>query len=78
MSWEALRLTSRSPGEVYRVLGPHGVDELIRRAMSDCWREYPEETRTLAALKQKVRKPNCPIAASTKKHRRALRRAGVL
>ena len=55
MSWEALRLTSRSPAELYTVLGPHGVDDLIRQAISDCWREYPQEQRTLEAVRKVVR-----------------------
>jgi hypothetical protein len=54
MSWEAFRLTSKSPSEVLTVLGPHGVDELIREAISDCWREHPEQTRTFASVRQRV------------------------
>ncbi|MFI5380106.1 MAG: hypothetical protein ACHRHE_12475 [Tepidisphaerales bacterium] len=52
MSWEALRLSSKSPSEVYAVLGPHGVEELLREARSVCWREHPAETRTVSAVKQ--------------------------
>ena len=52
MSWEALRLTSRSPSECLTVLGPHGVDELIRDARADCWREYPPDDRTVANVKR--------------------------
>ena len=52
MSWEALRLTSRSPSECLTVLGPHGVDELIRDARADCWREYPADDRTVANVKR--------------------------
>ena len=52
MSWEALRLTSRSPSECLAVLGPHGVDELIRNARADCWREYPQDDRTIANVKR--------------------------
>lgn len=55
MSWEALRLTSRSPGEVYAVLGPHGVEELIRDMRNVCWRECPPEQRTLANVQKIVR-----------------------
>ncbi len=33
MSWEAFRLTSKSPGELLTTLGPHGVDHLIRQAL---------------------------------------------
>jgi len=50
MSWEAMRLTSKSPSELLTVLGPHGVDELIRAMMSDGWREHPAKTRTLGAV----------------------------
>ena len=52
MSWEALRLTSRSPSECLTVLGPHGVDELIRDARADCWREYPPDDRSVANVKR--------------------------
>jgi hypothetical protein len=53
MSWEAQRLTSKSPSEVYAVLGPHGCDDLIRQAWAACWREYPAETRTFKAVRQR-------------------------
>jgi hypothetical protein len=51
MSWEAYRLTSKSPAEVYAVLGPHGCDDLIRQAWAACWREYPEDQRTFKAVR---------------------------
>ena len=54
MSWEAFRLTSKSPTEVLQVLGPHGVDDLIRKAMDAVWREYPEETRSYEAVKKRM------------------------
>jgi hypothetical protein len=54
MTWEAFRLTSKSPSEVYQILGPHGVDDLIRRAMDVCWREYPEESRTYENVKRRM------------------------
>lgn len=54
MTWEAFRLTSKSPGEVYQILGPHGVDDLIRKAMDACWREYPEESRTYENVKRRM------------------------
>jgi len=54
MTWEAFRLTSKSPAEVYLVLGPHGVDDLIRKAMDACWREYPEEARTYENVKRRM------------------------
>ena len=47
MSWEAYRWTAKTPSELYHTLGPHGVDELIRNALADVWRELPEETRTV-------------------------------
>ena len=52
MSWEALRLTSRTPSEVYATLGPHGVEELLRDARNVCWREHPTDTRTVASVKK--------------------------
>jgi hypothetical protein len=54
LTWEAFRLTSKSPTEVLQVLGPHGVDDLIRKAMDACWREYPEETRTYENVKRRM------------------------
>src|SRR5688500_12221769 len=54
MSWEALRLTSRTPSEVYATLGPHGVEELLHQARGAVWREYPAETRSYAAVKQRL------------------------
>src|SRR5688500_5320524 len=53
MSWEAQRLTSKSPSEVYTVLGPHGCDDLIRQAWAACWREFPENARTFKAVRQR-------------------------
>src|SRR5256885_9421878 len=54
MSWEAFRLTSKSPSEVLHVLGPHGVDDLIRKMMDACWRESPEEGRTFGSVTRMV------------------------
>jgi hypothetical protein len=54
MTWEAFRLTSKSPSEVLHVLGPHGVDDLIRKAMDACWREYPEESRSYESVKKRM------------------------
>src|SRR5687768_689967 len=54
MTWEAFRLTSKSPSEVLLVLGPHGVDDLVRKAMDATWREYPEETRSFENVKRRV------------------------
>jgi len=54
MSWEALRLTSRTPSEVLTVLGPHGVEKLLADARDTVWRDYPAETRTLAAARKQL------------------------
>jgi hypothetical protein len=54
MSWEAFRLTSKSPSELLHTLGPHGVDHLIRQALDVLWREYPEETRTFDNVKRRA------------------------
>ena len=53
MSWEAQRLTSKSPSEVYAVLGPHGCDDLLRQAWAACWRDYPQEYRTFNTVRQR-------------------------
>ena len=52
MSWEAYRWTAKTPSELYKTLGPHGVDHLIRQMLDACWRHSPEEERTLAAVKR--------------------------
>ena len=54
MSWEAFRLTSKSPSEVLHVLGPHGVDDLMRKMMDACWRNSPEEGRTFESVRKIV------------------------
>ena len=54
MTWEAFRLTSKSPSEVLMILGPHGVDDLVRKAMDATWREYPEDRRTFDAVKRRI------------------------
>src|SRR5437667_3258133 len=54
LTWEAFRLTSKSPSEVLHILGPHGVDDLIRKAMDACWREYPEESRSYENVKRRM------------------------
>lgn len=53
LTWEAFRLTSKSPSEVLHVLGPHGVDDLIRKAMDALWREYPESSRSYDTVKKR-------------------------
>ncbi len=70
MSWEALRLTSRTPSEVYTVLGPHGVEKLLADARDAVWREYPAEGRTLAAARKQLEfvfDRNMAVWASIKK-----------
>jgi hypothetical protein len=52
LTWEAFRLTSKSPSELMHVLGPHGVDHLVRQALATCWRELPGEEKTLPAAKR--------------------------
>ena len=52
MSWEAFRLTSKSPSELYDVLGPEGVDHLVRQALTECWNELPPGDRSLAAWRR--------------------------
>ena len=54
MSWEAFRLTSKSPSELLHTLGPHGVDHLLRQALDVLWREYPEETRTFENVRRRA------------------------
>ena len=54
MTWEAFRLTSKSPTELLHTLGPHGVDHLVRQALDALWREYPEETRTYANVRKRA------------------------
>lgn len=56
MSWEAFRLTSKSPSELMTVMGPAGVDGMVRDALMSCWRSLPEETRTMEAWRERVRK----------------------
>jgi len=52
MSWEAFRWTAKTPSELYQVLGPHGVDHLIRQMLDACWRQSPAEGRSLASVKK--------------------------
>jgi hypothetical protein len=54
MSWEAFRLTSKSPSELLHTLGPHGVDHLIRQALDVLWREYPPENRTFENVRRRA------------------------
>jgi hypothetical protein len=54
MSWEAFRLTSKSPTELYTVLGPGGVDGMVRQALQECWTSLPESDRTFPAWKRRA------------------------
>jgi hypothetical protein len=54
MSWEAFRLTSRSPSELYAVMSPSGVDHLVREMLMDCWRRLPEDQKSLDAWRREV------------------------
>ena len=54
MSWEAFRLTSKSPSELYTVMGPAGVDGLVRQALQECWTSLPETDRTFDAWKRRA------------------------
>jgi hypothetical protein len=55
MSWEAFRLTSKSPSELLHTLGPHGVDDLMRQALNAVWRDYPPELRSYDAVRKAAR-----------------------
>jgi hypothetical protein len=55
MSWEAFRWTAKSPSELYHVLGPHGVDDLVRQMIAAVWRDLPAEGRTFDGAVQAAR-----------------------
>lgn len=52
--WEAFRLTSKAPSELYDVLGPGGVDGLVRHALVDCWNALPAGERSLAVWRKRT------------------------
>src|SRR5437763_16849178 len=54
-SWEAFRLTSRTPSELLHTLGPHGVDDLIRQMLAATWRDAPAEGRTYKTVQASAR-----------------------
>ena len=54
MSWEAQRLTSKSPSELMHVMGPGGGDNLVREMLMACWRSLPEDGRDMAAWRRRV------------------------
>ena len=52
MSWEAFRLTSKSPSELYDVLGPEGPDNLVRQCLTACWNALPVGERSFNAWRK--------------------------
>jgi hypothetical protein len=54
MSWEAFRLTSKSPSELLTVMGPNGVDGLVREMLMECWKSLPPETRTMDSWRKRA------------------------
>jgi hypothetical protein len=54
MSWEAFRLTSKSPSELYDVLGPEGPDNLMRQFLTACWNALPAGERSFNAWRRLV------------------------
>jgi hypothetical protein len=52
MSWEAFRLTSKTPSELYDVLGPEGVDHLVRQFLTACWNALPAGTRSIGGWRK--------------------------
>jgi hypothetical protein len=72
MSWEAFRLTSKTPSELLSTLGPHGVDDLMRQALNAVWRDYPAETRSYTNVRKgagEVFNRNMKVWAAIKKPR---------
>lgn len=55
VSFEALRLTSHAPSEIYRIMGPNAVDGLIRQSLTTCWNSLAAETRSLEMWEKFVR-----------------------
>ena len=54
MSWEAFRLTSKSPTELMTVMGPGGIDHLVREMLMECWKSLPAEVRTMQAWRKRA------------------------
>src|SRR5439155_5197897 len=54
MSWEAFRLTSKSPSELMAVMGPNGVDALVREMLMECWKSLPQETRSMELWRKRA------------------------
>jgi hypothetical protein len=54
MSWEAFRLTSKSPSELMAVMGPNGVDALVREMLMECWKSIPQELRSMESWRKRA------------------------
>jgi hypothetical protein len=54
MSWEAFRLTSKSPAELMGVMSPSGVDHLLREMLMACWRAVPEDQRSMRRWREEA------------------------
>ena len=54
MSWEAFRLTSKSPSELMNVMGPNGVDSLVREMLMECWKSLPPEIRSMETWRKRA------------------------
>jgi len=54
MNWEAFRLTSKSPSELMSVMGPNGVDALVREMLMECWKSLPPETRSMEMWRKRA------------------------
>src|SRR3954464_13799890 len=54
MSWEAFRLTSKSPSELLIVMGPSGVDALVREMLMESWKSLPEESRDMPSWRRRA------------------------
>jgi hypothetical protein len=54
MSWEAFRLTSKSPSELMTVMGPSGVDALVREMLMECWKSIPPDDRSMPAWRTRA------------------------
>src|SRR5690242_18403225 len=54
MNWEAFRLTSKSPSELMEIMGPNGVDALVREMLMECWKSLPPETRSMQTWRKRA------------------------
>lgn len=71
MSWEAFRLTSKSPSELMSVMGPSGVDALVRESLMECWKSLPPEDRTMPAWRKRADE----VFARNMRHWNAIKKA---